>query len=757
MSQCDNKYKELLHAYELGLLDEADQKELELHLMECESCFEELKQFKAEAGLLRMDPQLAEIAADAEDADDKHKSRPLIKYILSAAAVLLILLLKPWDIQFNPDNALVAAENKIMILPFENSASPEDSVTSRTLQTLLITDLAESKFVKVTPVERVDELLSDSLYSIANLKSQLEIGKASLARVTVIGRITKTDPLEVAVDLYQSDDRKLIGSIGEKTDSVETLFDLVDRLSVAIREYAEPEIEFSEERDRPVAEITSTSAEAYRYYVLGVEALEKVQVDDAKENLLKAIELDPKFAMAYYQLGGGLKLNYIDSALVYIDRAGEKDQYLIRSRYALFHSLYDQALAYLDTLVKNYPDEKDALYLAGTYQYTFSNFNKALEYMKMVLTFDKKDRRAYNLMTYCYNMLDDYDNAIITINKYIELYPDEANPYDTRGDMYANFGYLQKAKESYKKALEIDSMFTSSLMFLSYMYLYENDYHKADSCLERMYSTATNTNTTSAARLYMPYSAIRQGQFNAALSQIEQYIVEEELMPAFVRSLTYKKELKAIILDGMGETEKAYDYMLFALNTFRDYPEPGEGDSVSFVNYCAYLAGRLGKIDDIRKFKKEVAPSLDSPLLSNKMLAEYTTRFIDGLLAYYENDYPTASDYFVEAIKPMNDKNENGYFLTHSMLARSYKAEGKIAAAIEVLEKLNRIYTSQRLYYSPIDIENYYLLGQFYEASNWNDKAAEQYQLVITHWGNNDSNIAFVKDARQRLKRLQNL
>ena len=59
MNECrDRRFERMLHAYELGLLDDIQRRELELHLMECEACLENVKQFNPTAQLINRDPDL---------------------------------------------------------------------------------------------------------------------------------------------------------------------------------------------------------------------------------------------------------------------------------------------------------------------------------------------------------------------------------------------------------------------------------------------------------------------------------------------------------------------------------------------------------------------------------------------------------------------------------------------------------------------------------------------------------------------------
>jgi len=58
MSECTNqKLGDMLHAYELGTLDESVLEEFEIHIIECAHCRNELERFESGASLIRVDPE----------------------------------------------------------------------------------------------------------------------------------------------------------------------------------------------------------------------------------------------------------------------------------------------------------------------------------------------------------------------------------------------------------------------------------------------------------------------------------------------------------------------------------------------------------------------------------------------------------------------------------------------------------------------------------------------------------------------------
>jgi tetratricopeptide (TPR) repeat protein len=58
--------------------------------------------------------------------------------------------------------------------------------------------------------------------------------------------------------------------------------------------------------------------------------------------------------------------------------------------------------------------------------------------------------------------LEEFEKAEAAFDTYIQLSPDIANPYDSKGDFYMATEQYQSAYESYKKAYALDSGFVIS-------------------------------------------------------------------------------------------------------------------------------------------------------------------------------------------------------------------------------------------------------------------------------------------------------
>ncbi|MCB0619659.1 MAG: tetratricopeptide repeat protein, partial [Saprospiraceae bacterium] len=71
------------------------------------------------------------------------------------------------------------------------------------------------------------------------------------------------------------------------------------------------------------------------------------------------------------------------------------------------------------------------------------------------------NRLGYQLLE-----LDKVDEAIDIFAANVQLFPDNANVYDSLGEAYYRKGDKEKAVESYRKALELDPEFPSALEML---------------------------------------------------------------------------------------------------------------------------------------------------------------------------------------------------------------------------------------------------------------------------------------------------
>ena len=764
MSCQDEKYNNMIYAYELGLLTAEDRQKFEEHFFDCEACFEELKRFRAEASLLKNDPEIqASVAQFLKErgypAKTRHKPSLFesgklwtrLVPIAVAAVILAVLILKDWQFELKPSQEVHAIENRLVVLSFENLSDPADSLKyGEIIANLVITDLTESHFVDVVSSQRLHDilnLLGKEEIAIAEKDLSARIAEKARARWILSGSILQTRPaFIVTYQLIEATTGNTIAARKIEGSSAADVFSVADKLTPMIKSDLTLPREAYQEEDRYVSEITTTSETAYRFYLAGVADYNKFYYDDAIENFQRSLEYDSTFCMAYYYLAILKDAALISRAVEYSGNATEKEKHYITCVEASLAGDFDGAMAELKKIIDRYPDEKNAYYRLGNLEYGLKNFDTAVYLFEKAIEIDPLFKTAYNQLAYTYHRIGNYDKSLWAINKYIDLAPGEANPYDTRGEIYAFNGNLDDAIESYKRALEIKPDFYVSLNYMGIMYLFKHDYIKADSCF-RILASQDDPAIRSAGRLYLTYIPLQQGKYQEAMEMLDDAIAQDAQEQITAEGNPAKYLLRARLY-----AEK-YDFKQ-ALREFENYLKIlRQTDTRSEIGeeymYIKLLVDK-GDISEARKEADSLRVSLEKD--HPKMMYHYW--FSIGYVEFAEGNFRAAADYFARITKVVDQQNSFFYFAGHLMLGRSLTESRQLGEAVRELELTMTAYTSHRAYWGDWSVKLHYYLGMAYERSGWNSQAVEQFETFLTIWKNADAGIAEIEDCKKRLAHL---
>jgi len=685
--------------------------------------------------------KIAQIPSEAVAPKPKKKLYPfIIPASIVFILILLFLILKPFKFEIVPEKGAVAEENSLAIMYFENMVDREDTERLGEIVTnLLITDLSESEYMRVVSSQRLYDilkLLGREGEKKIDREVATQVATKAGAKWMLLGNILQLEPrMVITTQLVNVESGQVEASQRITGEMKEEIFSLVDRLTVEIKNDLSLPAAAQEEPDRPVADVTTHSPEAYRYYIEGVDNYYKYYFDEAWKSFERALEFDSTFAMAYYRLAAGTwDEELLAKAVEYSNNVSQKEKHYIKSLEANISGNETEYIEELKKIIKRYPDEKEAFYELGSYYKNRGEYEEAVRYFNKAIELDPLYKLAYNQLAYAYNDIGNFEKSIWAINKYVSLAPDEPNPYDTRGDLYARNGKLDQAIESYNKALEIKPDFYVSLYSLGNMYLYKREYAKAESCYQVL-ASHPDKDTRSWGRHYLAYIPLYQGKFDQALKVLDDGIAADR-MEQVEWGIARKHLLKARTYDGKKNLN-------LALNELEKFMEIWDREFPDALKPPAIYIRLLAENNEFEK-AEEMAEALKKDIeeKDKTMMNRYWQSL--GSIELAKGNANKAVGYL--------EKESSGFKF---VLIKAYLESGRLGEAVSKLEKVLSSYDANRIGVPIWAVKSYYLLGLAYEKSGWNKKAIQQYEEFLEIWKDADPGIPEVEDAKERLEKLR--
>ena len=286
----------------------------------------------------------------------------------------------------------------VFLADFTNNTG--DSLFDSTLKIALNVALTESPFVNLLSSDKASAISKEmGLPANAKLTTRVarELCQRAGSKMYVAGSIGGADSkYVVALNAVNCQSGKTVAheemTAAGKTDVLDT----IGRASRKLRaELGEPPSTV-QKFDVPLSEATTPSLEALSTYASALKAYNEQGVQAALALDQHAIELDPNFAMAYYDVGDGYY------SLSQLGRAGQ---------------YYTKAFE-----LRQHANDRSKLMITGNYYSTVTG---------------------------------EHDKAARTFHEMIETYPRSATAYFSLGEEYAALGQYETAAEMTAKAQEL--------------------------------------------------------------------------------------------------------------------------------------------------------------------------------------------------------------------------------------------------------------------------------------------------------------
>ncbi len=695
----------------------------------------------------------------------KKKRRRLFRILIPVFSlvclIIAVLIIKLFLFQ-----EVVASQRRpVAVILFKNETGDNSlDYLAEAIPNLLITNLEQSKYLSVMTWERMYDLLK--VIGKENVKTideelAFEICQKDGIEAVVVGSFIKTgDMFAIDAKVLDVENKKLLHSYSTKGQGVASILKTqIDELSKQISRGVGLSERKVNESPQNIMEVTTSSMDAYNYFLQGRDAYEKQYVADAQKYFEKAVAIDSSFASAYmflsvtYYALSNLKArdDAIEKARAYENKTTEKERLYIDAQSYYVKNDFSKSISILKQITKKFPKEKRAWLSVGINYYGLASFHNAIKYFNKTLELDPNFGPALNTIAYSYAAIGNIDKAIEYFKRYAAACPDEANPYDSMADLYFQIGKLDDAIVNYKKALIIKPDFVSDVK-LAYAYALKEDYDQTLKFINNRISTyQTLASRTKGYWWRAFYYYWLFGNSAHALKDLKQY---SSIMQRFGGGGS--EDLFVYIYASLGQYEQArqcaenfYYYLL------KESPNFTSSGLVVYNFQKMTIDLKEGQIDSVKLRLKTIQPHLPE-VLSLKELSfyYYDISYAEALLA--QDSLDKVIIVYQNLKMPSNLWEDLGHYnlpIFQDVLARAYIKRGEIDKAITEYERLITFDPNQKGRFLILPLYHY-RLAKLYEQKGLTAKALEQYNkfLVIDKYA--EAKMPELIDAKTRVLNL---
>ena len=443
--------------------------------------------------------------------------------VLTAA---LVLIVAGWLYIRSVRNRRLTDNDIIVLSDFSNSTG--EVVFDDTLKTALDVSLRQSPFLNLLPESDVANTLKLMTLSAGERLTPAvarELCQRTGSKAYVTGSIARLgSQYVVEVKALNCQSGNILAQEQVTAVSRETVLDALGRGASKLRSELGESLTMVRRFDVPLEQATTSSLEALQAFSLGKKAEGETTSASALPYSLRAIQLDPKFALAYSAAGWdyiglselGRAREYMSKAFQLRDHASERERLSITGDYYfLATGELDKAVLANQQRVDTYPRDYDGYSTLGDAYSYLGQYQKAAEIQRKALPLAPPRGNIYNSLVRDTIALQHFDEAMQILRA------EQARKLDhgyLHTLLYA-LGFLhsdQKAMEAQQQWFEGRSEENIGLALVSCTEAYGGHLSRARELIRRAVASAIRADSKESGAISQAISAHREAAFGNA-------------------------------------------------------------------------------------------------------------------------------------------------------------------------------------------------------------------------------------------------
>ncbi|MBZ5560013.1 MAG: protein kinase [Acidobacteriia bacterium] len=696
----------------------------------------------------------------------------LRSYVFYAAAVLVAALaVWGWLRPRSSDSPAASGGGKpsVAVLYFENNTGNAQLDWLRTgLTDMLVTDLSQSQDVEVLGTDRLVQILGDMKRQDdkqISFETVQEIAKRAGVKSVILGSYVKAgDTIRINVKLQEAGSGRIVSSERVEAASESTLFTTVDDLTrriknrflpgtvdptralISSRAPAETTTPLSMDRD--LKDVSTSSIEAYRYYVEGIDLHNRARELESVPLLEKAVKTDPSFAMALAKLaviegnlGHPLKREeYGKRAVEHLDRLTARERYYIEGVY--YSDKADQVSKAIEAYKKAidlYPDHAAARHNLALLYTQLGRDSEAIPLYEELRRRGMAFPITYTNLAATYVNEGQFEKASEVLGEYVRANPDVQRGHFGLANVFAASGKWDESLAEYDKAAALEPANLDATANERAVFIATERWQELEAVNQKLLQSS-DPRWKFQALLGQATDQLYKGRATDAL-RLYDAAATASGPRASAQSANARLSIARVLAD-KGQPAAA----IVAAQRAFDEAGPNGGLQSSSLSLMAELQTRLGHKSEAATLDDELTRRLS--LVPSEVVRQSVQHGHAGLMAIERHETAVAIQELkqVEALAPPGQLNAPLRFI----LASAYLDSGSDA---EAAARFDRIVNGgvQRANNPVQFVRSLYFLGQISERKGDGARAREYYGRFVKYWGDGEMDRERVADAKKKL------